>query len=66
MLRYEVLMLTIPEITEDEARSLETQFSGTVKAAKGSMISFERWEIPSRFSCCQARIWHLLFGSFRD
>lgn len=43
MLRYEVLMLTIPEITEDEARSLETQFSNTVKAAKGAMISFERW-----------------------
>jgi len=43
MLRYEVLMLTIPEITEDEARSIETQFSNTVKAAKGSIISFERW-----------------------
>lgn len=43
MLRYEVLMLTIPEITEDEARSIETQFSSAVKAAKGSMISFERW-----------------------
>jgi len=43
MLRYEVLMLTIPEITEDEARSLETQFSNTVKTAKGAMISFERW-----------------------
>ncbi len=43
MLRYEVLMLTTPEITEDEARSIETQFSSIVRAAKGSIISFERW-----------------------
>ena len=43
MIRYEVLMLTIPEITEDEARGIETQLSTIVKAVKGSMISFERW-----------------------
>jgi len=43
MVRYEVLMLTIPEITEDEARGIETQLSTIIKAVKGSMISFERW-----------------------
>lgn len=43
MLRYEVLMLTIPEITEDEARSIETQLDNVLKTVKGAVISFERW-----------------------
>jgi small subunit ribosomal protein S6 len=43
MMRYEVLMLTIPEITEDEARTIETQLDNTLKTVKGTVISFERW-----------------------
>jgi len=43
MLRYELLLLTVPEITEDEARSLETQLDKLIKEAGGTTISFERW-----------------------
>lgn len=41
--RYEALILTVPEITEDESKSLESNVDRVVKAAKGSMLSFERW-----------------------
>lgn len=43
MVRYETLFLTVPEITNDEASSIETQFDGLVRKAKGAFISFERW-----------------------
>lgn len=43
MLRYEVLFLTVPEITGDEASSVEKFFSASAREAKGSMLSFERW-----------------------
>jgi len=43
MLRYEILLLTIPEITEDEARGIEKHLEKAVKLVKGSMISFDRW-----------------------
>lgn len=41
--RYETLLLTIPEITADEAKSLESQVDRIVKDAKGSIVSFEKW-----------------------
>lgn len=41
--RYEVLMLTVPEITQDETKLLESSIEGAVKGAQGSMVSFERW-----------------------
>lgn len=41
--RYEALMLTVPEITADEAKSIEQQFNRLVADKKGSMVSFERW-----------------------
>lgn len=41
--RYEILILTIPEITKDEASTLEFQIEKIVNKAKGSIISFERW-----------------------
>jgi small subunit ribosomal protein S6 len=41
--RYEALMLTVPEITQDEVKVIENSLDGVVKAAKGSVISFERW-----------------------
>jgi len=43
MVRYETLLLAVPEITKDEASSLEKQVDQLIKKAKGSMISFERW-----------------------
>lgn len=41
--RYESLLLTVPEITADEAKSLESQIDRIVKGHKGNIISFERW-----------------------
>jgi small subunit ribosomal protein S6 len=43
MLRYETLLLAVPEITKDETAALEKQIDQLIKKAKGSMISFERW-----------------------
>jgi small subunit ribosomal protein S6 len=41
--RYEALILTVPEITADEAKTIESQFDHVLKEAKGSVLSFERW-----------------------
>ena len=43
MVRYEVLILTIPEITQDENKKLESLIDQVIKEGKGSVISFERW-----------------------
>jgi len=43
MFRYEILILTIPEITKDEASTLEFQIEKLINKVKGSLISFERW-----------------------
>ena len=43
MRRYEILILTVPEITQDETKMLETKFEQVVKNAKGTVMSFERW-----------------------
>ena len=41
--RYETLLLTVPEITQDETKNLESSVDKLVKEAKGIMLSFERW-----------------------
>lgn len=41
--RYEALMLTVPEITADEAKSIEQQFDRLISDKKGSIVSFEKW-----------------------
>lgn len=41
--KYEALMLTVPEITGDEAKNIETTLDKAIKAGSGSIISFERW-----------------------
>lgn len=41
--RYEVLVLTVPEITQDETKQLETELDRLISKAKSSVISFERW-----------------------
>lgn len=43
MARYEILMLTIPEVTEDEIKGIESQVQGILRVAKGTLVSFERW-----------------------
>jgi small subunit ribosomal protein S6 len=41
--RYETLYIAVPEITKDEAGSVEKELTKAVKDAKGGVISFERW-----------------------
>jgi small subunit ribosomal protein S6 len=41
--RYEVLILTVPEITQDETKQLESELDRFMTKSKGSIISFERW-----------------------
>lgn len=43
MVRYEALLLAVPEITSEESSKLELQFNKMLKAAKGSSVSFEKW-----------------------
>lgn len=43
MLRYEALMLTVPAITGDETKNLETSLDKLIQKQKGTMLSFERW-----------------------
>ena len=41
--RYETLILSIPEITNDESKAIEAAIEKTVKSTKGSVISYDRW-----------------------
>src|SRR5437667_8630744 len=41
--KYEVLILTVPEITGDELKNLEGQLEKVIRAEGGSIISFDRW-----------------------
>ena len=43
MMRYEVLFLTVPTITSDEATAIETECAALIKEHKAFQISFERW-----------------------
>lgn len=43
MFRYEVLFLTVPEITKDESEAIKAHFSKVIRAHKGAMLSFDRW-----------------------
>jgi small subunit ribosomal protein S6 len=43
MVRYETLLLAVPEITSEETAKLENQFIKMVNAIKGNIISFEKW-----------------------
>ena len=43
MQRYEVLVLTVPEITKDELKQMESQLDRLIANAKGATLSFERW-----------------------
>ena len=43
MLRYETIILSVPEITADEASNLESQLDKFIGKADGKLISFEKW-----------------------
>jgi small subunit ribosomal protein S6 len=41
--RYELMLLTVPEITQDEAKDVEKQINALIKDHAGSTSSFDRW-----------------------
>jgi small subunit ribosomal protein S6 len=43
MFRYEVLFLTVPEITKDESEAIKAHFTKVIRAHKGTLQSFDRW-----------------------
>jgi small subunit ribosomal protein S6 len=43
MVRYEALILTIPEITQDEIKALESHVNSVASKTNGTVVSFERW-----------------------
>lgn len=43
MIRYEVLIVTVPEITSDESSALEMQLGKLIEEHKGKLISLDRW-----------------------
>ncbi len=43
MLRYETLILSVPEITTDEISGLQAALEKTAAQYKADIISFERW-----------------------
>lgn len=43
MLRYEILFVTVPEITADESSAIESQLEKAVSGSEGTLLSYERW-----------------------
>ena len=43
MARYEVLFVTLPSLTNDEASTIETQFRELLSANKCKALSYEKW-----------------------
>lgn len=43
MQKYEILMLAVPEITQDEITGIQRHIDDAAKKSKGALISFERW-----------------------
>lgn len=41
--RYEVLILAAPEITQDQEHAIEKQLTGVLTAGQATLLSFERW-----------------------
>ncbi len=41
--KYEVLMLAVPEVTQDEIKNIEKQVDTAVSKAKGNILAFDRW-----------------------
>lgn len=43
MARYEVLFVTVPSLTNDEANTIEHQFRELLSSIKGKTLSYEKW-----------------------
>jgi len=41
--RYEILILTTPDASQDDIKQMESLLSEAINKARGSVISFERW-----------------------
>lgn len=41
--RYEVLMLAVPELTQDESKHIENELDKLINSTNGKVVSFERW-----------------------
>ncbi len=41
--RYEILILAVPDITQDDVKLMEGLLADTISKARGSVLSFERW-----------------------
>lgn len=41
--RYEILMLTVPDINQDDAKKVESTLSEVVTKGQGEVLSYERW-----------------------
>ena len=42
-MRYEILVLTIPTVTEDEVKSIKSGIEEIIVTQEGTVLSFERW-----------------------
>ena len=52
MQKYEILMLAVPEITQDEITGIQRHIDDAAKKSKGALISFERW---GKYKLCYPR-----------
>ena len=43
MVRYEILLLAVPHITQEEEKNIEKGLDALVRQVKGSIISVDRW-----------------------
>lgn len=43
LMRYEVLFVTVPGITSEEAATVESQFNDIISNNQGKTLSFEKW-----------------------
>jgi len=41
--RYESLLLVVPEITNDESAEIEKLIDKKIQSFKGTLISYDRW-----------------------
>lgn len=43
MFRYEILFLTVPEITKDESEAIKSHFMKVFRTFKATMLTYDRW-----------------------
>lgn len=43
MVRYEILLLAVPHVTQEEEKNIEKGLDALIRQAKGTIISVDRW-----------------------